>query len=485
MRKRTTMLFLLVCSSLIAISTTQAQKHDVERVNASTTAQGDKIRGPKSIKPEYVNRIRYRVAVKTKTTFTAGPSLALPFIPQVPGGGDAGANNLTMNEITGNIDTARASRNLSPSDQAEQEFLAIRNGVDALIRRKAGIQNDVSSLLANTKRARDATEGFVRESDSVLAGSGGPDEVLRRLPTLIQLITGSEGDWPDPQINQFLGDVDILENELGRISDVQWLTTNKTRVDALKDRLKQLGESVAALSHNDKPDSPAARFDEAQRVLQQWKAIFNDAQSAGEPFFELPPVDVGCGFSFDQNKETSVTLVKQDRLATEPTTTEQELVTVVCSSPFSISGGFAFSSVNEREFVFVPSTKTVMENGQPVQKVINRFGFKNNSSFRPIPLLLLNTRVHEWGDDVALHLSAGAGVDLKTGEAGTDVEYVVGPSVSFKRSMFITAGAHIARVPKLAGGFQLDQEVPEGISAPPVEKAWKPGFIISFTYKLK
>jgi hypothetical protein len=132
-----------------------------------------------------------------------------------------------------------------------------------------------------------------------------------------------------------------------------------------------------------------------------------------------------------------------------------------------VSGGFGFSTVNEREFVFVQSTKPVTTNGQTTQEVINRFGFKNNSSFRPIPLLLLNTRVYEPNDNIALHVSAGAGGDIKTGEAGSDVEFIVGPSISFKRSMFVTTGLHIGRVPKLAGGFQIGDEVPEGIDAPP------------------
>ncbi len=481
MRKRARLLFLLICSCLLIVSTVNGQKHEVERVNAATASEGDKIRGPRSIKPEYVNRIRYRVAVKTKTAFSAGPSLALPFIPQIPQAAakESGQNVLDIRTTELAIDTARKAKD------PEMEFAAIRAGVTALINRKVDIQNEVSDVLANTKKAADGTKDFVRETDALLAGQGGPDTVLRRLPDLLQLIKGAQRNWPDAQINQFLGDVDIIEGELGRISDLKWLADNKPRVDAAKDRLKELHDSVTALSHDDKPASPATRFDEAQRVLQQWNEIFKDAEKQGKGFFELPYVDVGCGFSFDQNKETSVTLVKQDRLASDTTTTEQELVTVVCSSPFSISGGFGFSTVNEREFVFVPSTKTVTENGQPVQKVINRFGFKNNSSFRPIPLLLLNTRVYEWNDDIALHLSAGAGVDIKTGQAGTDIEYVVGPSISFKRSMFITAGVHIARVPKLAGGFKLDEEVPTGISEPPVEKAWKTGFIFAFTYKLK
>jgi hypothetical protein len=51
--------------------------------------------------------------------------------------------------------------------------------------------------------------------------------------------------------------------------------------------------------------------------------------------------------------------------------------------------------------------------------------------------------------------------------------------------MFFTAGVHIGRVPKLAGGFEIGQEVPEGIDEPPLEKAWKPGFIFAVTFKLR
>ncbi|HEY0377879.1 MAG TPA: hypothetical protein VGC87_13225, partial [Pyrinomonadaceae bacterium] len=226
--------------------------------------------------------------------------------------------------------------------------------------------------------------------------------------------------------------------------------------------------------------------DAVQQSLSAWRDIFNEAHEQGESYFELPYVEAGCGFAFDQNKETEVMLVKKDRLAAaDSDPVEQSLVTVVCSSPLSISGGFGMSRIAEREFVFVPSTKSVTENGQTTTKVINRFGFKNNSSFRMIPLLLLNTRIKEWNDTVALHMSAGAGVDIKTGEAGTDVEFVAGPTLSFKRTMFVTAGVHFGRVPKLAGGFEVGQEVPEGIDQPPIEKAWKPGFVIAVTYKLK
>lgn len=471
---------LLVCPS--AFAQKNREKDRVHRLNVAAASEGEKVRGPRTIKPVFVNRIRYRVSVKTKTAFTAGPSLALPFIPQIPGGGGTGGGaNVAgqANVLADKLDKARQTPN------AEDDFEAIRAALGDLIMRRADIQDEVATLLGETKVARDATEGFVRESDAVLAGENGPATVLARIPDVLQKIQNAEGAWPNNAINRFLADVDIWEGELGRISDVEWLVKNKDRVDSVKARFKELRDGVRALGRDGAADGPAARFDEAQRVLGQWKAIFLDAQRQGETYFELPEVEVGCGFSFDQNKETEVRLVKQDRLAADAAVTEQELVTVVCSSPFSVSGGFGFSTLNEREFVFVQSTKPVTTNGETTQKVINRFGFKNNSSFRPIPVLLLNTRVKEWNDTVALHLSAGAGVDIKTGEAGTDVEFIVGPSISFKRSMFITAGLHVGRVPKLAGGFQLDAEVPEGIDAPPLEKAWKTGFITTITFKLR
>jgi hypothetical protein len=486
MSKNLVIAAVVTCAGLFSALPALAQKHRVEVINVVATAEGDKIRGPRSIKPIKVNRIRYRVAVKTRTSFSAGPSLALPFIPQIPGGGGEAGGASAEEAGKTPLDRANALDTARKNGSAEAEFEAIRLAQQELIRRRATIQSRIANLLADAKTARDATESFVRESNALLAGDSGIDTVLARLPDLILKIGNAEGDWPDEPINGLLADIDIWESELGRISDLAWLAKHKERVDAVKARFENLRDSVTNLSRGGPADGPAARFDEARRVLSEWKAIFRDAQQQKAEYFELPYVDVGCGFSFDQNKETEVKLIKQDRLApagTEPT--EQELITVVCSSPFSVSGGFGFSTIDEREFVFVQSTKPVTENGQTTQVVINRFGFRNNSSFRPIPLLLLNTRIWEKNDTLAFHISAGAGVDIKTGETGSDVEFIVGPSVSFKRSLFLTAGVHIGRVPKLAGGFVLDQEVPEGIDTPPVEKAWKPGFIFAITYRLR
>lgn len=480
---------LLLAPMTFSQTTGNKKDNEVKEINAAVASTGDKIRGPRRLRLTHVNRIRYRVAIKSKTTFTAGPSLALPFIPQVTapaapaaaseGGQSADDRHLAFTAKLRKIDAERANG-------TEQQFREIEEAISILNDRKVvDIEIPISENLRRLRTAADATNGFVSESDARLGGVNGPDEVLRGIPAVLNSIESVNTQWPDAEINTFLGDVARLEDRIRSITDQEWLRINKSRFDASLDRLKLMSDRVVELSHNGKADSPAERFDQGLKVLQLWKEILTAAKAQGSDYFVFPDVEFNCSFAFDQNKETVVTLVKQDRLDPATTASEQELITVICSSPFSVSAGFGFSSINEQEFVFVPSTKTVTENGQTTEKVISRFGFKNNSSFRPIPLVLLNTRFYEFNDDWALHFSAGAGVDIKTGEAGSDVEFIVGPSVSFRRSMFITGGLHVGRVPKLAGGFVLGEEVPEGIDQPPVEKAWKNAFILTFTYKIR
>jgi len=494
MKTKACLTFTLLCCCSVLVPAVRAKQRE-KVINVLIPSTGEKIRGPVTIKPIRVNRLRYKIEIKRDTTFTAGPSLALPFIPPVP---EQKAQQATPPAQTGehaesSISIEQALTRLAngdvgalvgkPPDEQFRIIVIALNSYDA--RRVSEIQTPITEAIRVTNEARDDTYDFVEQSDANLQIS--PSTVLGGINPVITKIDGAlTKTWPDASINDLLGDLAVLKNALRTIPAGDWLTNNKTIYDYVDTRIDQLQDLVDAVRSTGAADASATKFAEVQRKLRQWKNRLASVQAQGESAFSYEEIPVDCSFAFSDNKETKLTLIKQDLLAPEGTDPiRQELITVVCSSPFSISGGFAFSSVNEREFVFVPSTKPVTENGQQVQKVINRFGFKNNSSFRPIPLLLLNTRVHEWNDDIALHLSAGAGVDIKTGEAGTDIEYVVGPSISFKRSMFITAGAHIARVPKLAGGFQLDQEVPEGISEPPVEKAWKAGFIVSFTYKLK
>jgi hypothetical protein len=271
----------------------------------------------------------------------------------------------------------------------------------------------------------------------------------------------------------------VLKNDLDALKAYdgwsQWYVVKGAAYEAIKARVGELQTQIRAL---DSTSDLAKRFFDSQDLVRRWIVILKGVNTEGA--FTLT-TGACCGFSFGDTKSTKIELIKRDRLAAAGANpSKDEIVTVECTTPFSISGGFGFSTVEEKEFVFVPSKPPAGS-----QTPVNTFGFKNHSSFRTIPLLLINTRVWEFNDTFALHASAGAGVDVKTGQSGTDIEFIVGGSLSFRRSFFVTPGIHVGRVPSLAGGFNLNDPVPSGVSTPPVEKTWKRGFVIAFSYKIK
>ncbi|HKO60854.1 MAG TPA: hypothetical protein VJV03_06820 [Pyrinomonadaceae bacterium] len=456
---------------------------------------GDKIRGPADIRLENVNVLRYEATVGQKAAFPPAPDLRLPFIPPIPGQ----PQKSTPGGAVAFAGIVAASPNSCPN--VADCFADFVDRLNAIERDKTANVNTVIINASQTVNLAGANLiALVSASDSILNSGGGAQAVIDGLTPLIGTTAAPRGsvddalavNWPDGKIQSLLGELQVLENDLLALPTLtttpqdfaNWyqIPSNKAAYDSVRSRIDELQTQLNGLRSS---GTEGTAFNAAQTKLRLWRPILLSVRSGGVAGFSRQ-FDVGCGFAFDTGKETEVKLIKRDRLAEQGAgVTEEEIVTVVCSSPLSVSAGFGFSNVDEREFVLVPSTKTVTANGQTTQTVISRFGFRNSSSFRTLPVLLLNTRIWEPNDTFALHASTGAAVDVKTGQGGTDLEYIVGPSISLWRSLFITPGLHFGRVNKLAGGFELDQEVPTGISEPPIEKTWKRGFVTTFTYKIK
>jgi hypothetical protein len=484
MKKATFVAVLTFCVLLFVANSANAQTR--VDINAATdVVSGEKVRGPAEIHIRNLNILRYDIQIGQTVTFTPGPNLTLPFIPPIP---------TEPAQTTGGA-------GLMGGTTIEARFRSLQARLNTIeTERVTRVQIPIVTAIAATNNAKDNLESLLLASDSVLVTGGGPDALIAATRRLVEPVGTSSIDnalnqsWPDIAIEDLLGRLDVLENSVltlptadpgGGPTWSDWYQGgNKTSYDAVVARIDELQSLLTGL--RSATNAQAIAFRSAQSKLREWRIILVGVITGGPQGFSRT-FKVGCGFAFSDNRETKVEILKRDRLA-EPgaAVTRQEVVTVVCSSPLSVSAGFGFSFVDEREFVFVPSTKMVTgENGQTSEVVINRFGFKNRSSFRTLPVLLLNTRIYENSDLFAVHFSGGAAVDVKTGEGGTDLEYIVGPSFSFMRTLFITPGLHIGRVPTLAGGFKLDQEVPQGISEPPIEKAWKTGFVVTFTYKIR
>jgi hypothetical protein len=467
-----TLLAFLTCLSISMSASSQTREFDM----ALDRTKDDKIRGPATIKLKNLNILRYDIQVGTTVTFTAGPDLKLPFIPPIP----------TRAATTGTPTGAAAGDRIPSLFKGYQDDL-----ISLDTRRVDEVQLPIVSAIQASNSAKDELEGLVNSSDSTLKTSGGPQAIIAGIdPVVIKVDEALKKLWPDIAIEQLIGELDILRLKLlalpttevsaGQITWSQWYVgANKTTYD---DTLVQVRELQNLLRSQDHTSQRAILFRDAQNKLRQWRPILIGVKNGGPEGFTRT-IYVGCGFAFDQTKSSKIEIIKRDRLAS-PGTNEirEEVITVECTSPLSISGGFGFSTIDEMEFVFVQSKPDATSTPQTP---VNRFGFKNRSSFRTLPVLLLNTRLWEPSDTFAVHASAGAAVDIKTGQAGTDIEFIVGPSLSFKRTLFITPGLHIGRVPTLTGGFNLGDVVPSGVSSPPVEKAWKRGFVTTFTFKIR
>lgn len=154
---------------------------------------------------------------------------------------------------------------------------------------------------------------------------------------------------------------------------------------------------------------------------------------------------------------------------------------------FSISGGVIFSPLRKREFIRVQGFERdaqgnqVLVDGKPNLTTV--VGLKENSPTRIVPAVFLNGLLTErkTGFIDGVHFSLG--ITAKNDNKGTDMEFLVGPSLSMlERRMFFTFGGYAGKQQKLAGDLFEGLALPSGVSEIPVEKnyRWSFGFALSY-----
>jgi hypothetical protein len=151
---------------------------------------------------------------------------------------------------------------------------------------------------------------------------------------------------------------------------------------------------------------------------------------------------------------------------------------------FALAVGVGFSSLDNREFEIVQgiTSDDSNTNGEPILN--NLVGYKENSSYRTLPLVVLHTRLMELqGVNNALHASFG--LTSKVDNQGRDVEYLVGLSLSFAgERFFITVGGYSGLIQELEGRFKIGDSVPEGLTSLPIRKDRRWALTITFSFKL-
>ena len=435
------------------------------RYTESPNSSGDTLEGPACVEAP-VNTLRNFVFISTSITQTAGPSPAsiFPASGDKSLGGGAGAGTLAVLE----------GRLRSPRDE-------LRLRLDDNRAAAAHIDEVIARL-----------REFVSHSDESVGG-GHFDTLVIQIKThkeeIDKLIDGGSG-WK--ATDDILRMVHMVQSEWanfavdhpGEFAD----PANTTKYNALKTQLDEL--ETKALQQASGSDASKA-IGKNMGLLIYWRDVL-----AGflEPDGSLPlePAskfvvhqDVPCRTLFNLNKSTAVKLTLGDRLPffdgqQMSTQTHDAFVTVTCASPFSLSAGVAFSSIGQREFAIVQSAPATGST-----TVVNKFGYSSKSAIHPLPLAMAHMRFYESESHrFAVHATFGIAANVQgTNAGGSNAEYLPGLSLSLFRTMYLTAGLHIGKQASLAGGFNVGDVVPSGITSPPLQTSYKAGagFAVTFT----
>jgi hypothetical protein len=248
----------------------------------------------------------------------------------------------------------------------------------------------------------------------------------------------------------------------------------------------------SALSNLDVTGSSYKAFQQAQASLLEWQQQMLKLKSAWElhsapganqdqypdPF--VMRISGNCDYAFSTTKQTAVTLTAIDQLSDKSAAAPTVIlsVTIECASPFTVSAGVAFSKIPDREYAIHPVATPVGST-----TTTNQFALTSNSSFHPLALGMVSARLWEPEERIAFHLSFGMAGNFKSQSAGgSSAEFLIGPSISLFRTMFITPGLHIGKKTTLADGFSVGSPVPPNVTTVPLQSSYKPAFGLAITF---
>jgi hypothetical protein len=433
--------------------------------NGNVSDSGRTKEGPVCVRIHY-NRLRFNLAVNFDTTQAKGADLASVILSGNVSGTAAGA--VRDSERVAQLQNIHTALN-----QQDNDANSVVTGIDSVKTLVAFLDNVVSShspfpnavVLQKYKDLRN----FLRASQRLQKGILVTDTVTGGCPqTLGAAATGSILDI----LQQDRADASFYQANALLIDDSLRLA-NLYRCGAPKQIA--LPTSVAVLKFWDE------RF--AEIGLSTTLPDGSLDQLALDGFFVISTY-LQCGNIFNQSSSTTASLTTYDETATlsgnlsVPTAQQDKtFFTLTCASPFAISGGVEFSTIPSNEFAIVKSSG----NGTTST---NKFGYSSQSSFHPLPVAIAHVRVWEsQNQKYAFHFSAGASGNIQgQNSGGSSAEFITGGSLSFFRTMFVTAGLHIGTRTSLAGGFKIGDTVPSDVTTVPVTKSYTTGFGLAITF---
>ena len=263
------------------------------------------------------------------------------------------------------------------------------------------------------------------------------------------------------------------------IGQLGWPDWDKCRDSQYKAVLAMVAAALTEAAPFTSDGDKAAKFAQKVGIIQYWKNIIS---TLSVDAFTLQ-AEVNCGVLFNRNEQTILKLLMVDRTSIfdgplAGAQTKDGLLTVTCSSPFAVTAGAAFSTISNQQFAIVKSAPASGTTS------VNQFGVTSDSKITPYPIAMAHARLRDWADNrYALHFSFGVGAKLAgDSSGGSSPEFLMGPSISFLRTIFVTAGLDVGKKSKLIGGFTVGGAVPTDVTAPPVSSSYTQGFGFAITF---
>ena len=433
-----------------------------------------RVQGKASIKVKDLNLIRYQYKIRRQVTAIDAPDVLklLPFMPtsvstqEEPDGPTPGISNFLSMILPKLITGALTYTTL--------------------------IASEIEDAANQAERTQQATAELVRKLRAFIAASArfSSETLMDRSKELIEA-ANEKREWPETQklrlkLAEILQDNSTVAKAASD-SILRWIETAKLDSILRRSETAKL-DSILRRSETAKLDSILRRIETAKsewelsekqiaEVIEHFRAakVMHDKTQS-----ELSE-SIDCGF---RSRKEELNLLIFDLFPEEDTNkavvTEMPMVTFVCEHPISFSTGVFSSLLNEMEFDYRPMfNKGVDEKSNPT--ATDAIGFNNKSEFRVMPGVMINTLIYQLSNSIDIHLSFATLADLG-GEQGTNLEFIFGGSIGFKKSVFLTMGAHVGRVPELQGGFDIGDPKIEGLDSVPTQKSYEVGLGFGISY---
>jgi hypothetical protein len=440
------------------------------RYTESPNSTGETVEGPACVEASPVNTLRNFVYITTASTQTAGPSPGSIFAASGDKSLGAGAGPTSLDDLAGRVRRAQTELRL----RLDSNRMAAAQLDDLIARLREFIAHSDESvggghfdtLVKQIKTFKDEIDPAVKN------GSG-----WRAADDLVRLVHAVQSDWANLPVDH----ADVFADAATKADRTNTYNALKLQLDDLETKSLQQasgGDQAKVIGKN-------------LGLLSYWSNVFGgflepDGSLPADPASKfIVHQDVSCRALFNTNKSTTVKLTIGDRLPLfdgQPmsTQTHDAFATVNCTSPFSLSAGVAFSSIEQREFAIIPSATS-----PGATTTVNKFGFSAKSAVHPLPLAMAHMRFYESDSHrIAVHASFGVAANVQgTNSGGSSADYFPGLTFSLFRTMYLTAGVHIGKQASLAGGFNVGDVVPSSITTPPLQTSYKvgAGFAITFT----